>query len=109
MTQRALSRSATAIAPAADFVSSGIFPLDRDPDWSKLTTIENESRALRLAAPSREEHICHAVGPLSRCWPPKFFGQQEKKNAPNKAAEHHESAAKSSTRGNPAKSGRVSD
>jgi hypothetical protein len=57
MTQRALNRSATAIAQATVFMSLRIFPLDRDPDWSKLTTIENESRALRLAAPSREEHI----------------------------------------------------
>jgi hypothetical protein len=57
MMQRALNRSATAIAQATVFMSSPIFPLDRDPDWSKLTTIENESRASRLAAPSREEHI----------------------------------------------------
>src|SRR5580692_5186431 len=57
MMQRALNRSATAIAQATVFMSSPIFPLDRDPDWSKLTTIENESRAWRLAAPSREEHI----------------------------------------------------
>jgi hypothetical protein len=57
MTQRALSRSAIAIAQAAVFLLSRIFLLDRDPDCSKLTTIENESRALRLAAPSGEEHI----------------------------------------------------
>jgi hypothetical protein len=57
MTQRALSRSAIAVAQAAVFPSLRIFPLGRDPDCSKLTTIENESRALRLAAPSREEHI----------------------------------------------------
>jgi hypothetical protein len=57
MMQRALNRSATAIAQATVFMSSRIFPLDRYPDWSKLTTIENESRAWGLAAPSREEHI----------------------------------------------------
>jgi hypothetical protein len=45
MTQRAVSRSAIAIAQAA--VSSRIFPLERDQDWSKLTTIENESRLVK--------------------------------------------------------------
>jgi hypothetical protein len=57
VTQPAVSRSATFIAHAAVSMSPRIFPPDRGPDWSKLTTIENESRALRLAAPSGEEHI----------------------------------------------------
>jgi hypothetical protein len=46
VTPRALSRSATSIAQAAVFMSPRIFPPDRDQDWSKLTTIEEESRAL---------------------------------------------------------------
>jgi hypothetical protein len=45
MMQRAVSRNAMAIAQAA--VSPRIFPLDRDQDWSKLTTIENESRLVK--------------------------------------------------------------
>jgi hypothetical protein len=45
MTQRAVRRNAMAIAQAA--VSPRIFPPDRDQDWSKLTTIENESRLMK--------------------------------------------------------------
>jgi len=53
MMQRAVSRSAIAIAQAA--ASPRIFPPDQDQDWSKLTTIENESRDLRRAAPRHRE------------------------------------------------------
>jgi len=62
MTQQTASRGAIAIAQASAFILSCIIPRDRDQDWSKLTTIENEPRALRLAIArrtqqSREEHI----------------------------------------------------
>jgi hypothetical protein len=45
MTQRAVCRGAMAIAQAA--ASPRIFPPDRDQDWSKLTTIENDSRFVK--------------------------------------------------------------
>jgi hypothetical protein len=56
MTQQAVRRSAMAIAQAATLPR--IFPPDRDQDWSKLTTIENESHLVkyRLNVITRPTH-----------------------------------------------------
>jgi hypothetical protein len=84
MTQQTASRGA--IAQASAFIVTHIIPWDGDQDCSKLTTIENESRALRRASPSREDRSNPAKNTFDTLWdhyrgafcrPPRFFGQQE--------------------------------
>jgi hypothetical protein len=68
MAQRTASRGAIAIAQASAFIVTALSHRTETQDWSKLTTIENESRALHHAASSREEHGNPARNTFDTLW-----------------------------------------